>query len=190
MTAGLAVFATTIGHCGIVWDDEGTVVGSTLPEGTDERTLARLRQRFPDAVEQPPPPSVAAAVDALTTLLRDGGAGDALADVPLALESVPPFHRRVYELARTIPAGQTLTYGEVAARLDEPGAARAVGQALGANPFAPIVPCHRILAAGGKSGGFSAHGGTATKQRILEIEGCYLEQPTLFDVTPGGDATA
>ena len=75
------------------------------------------------------------------------------------MEGVAPFHRRVYEVARTIPPGKTLAYGDVAARLGAAGAARAVGQALGRNPFPIVVPCHRVLAAGGKIGGFSAHGG-------------------------------
>jgi methylated-DNA-[protein]-cysteine S-methyltransferase len=86
---------------------------------------------------------------------------------------VPPFHRRVYALARTIPPGATLSYGEVAARIGAPGAARAVGQALGRNPFTIVVPCHRVLAAGGKMGGFSANGGIATKRRLLAIEGAH-----------------
>jgi methylated-DNA-[protein]-cysteine S-methyltransferase len=86
------------------------------------------------------------------------------------MERVPPFHRRVYEAARTIPSGTTLSYGEIAARIGAPGSARAVGQALGRNPFAIVVPCHRVLAAGGKVGGFSANGGIATKLRLLAIE--------------------
>jgi methylated-DNA-[protein]-cysteine S-methyltransferase len=98
------------------------------------------------------------------------------------MEGVPPFHRRVYEVARTIPPGATLSYGEVAARLGAPGAARAVGQALGRNPFAIVVPCHRVLAARGKAGGFSARGGIATKLRLLAIEGaCATDQRGLFD---------
>jgi methylated-DNA-[protein]-cysteine S-methyltransferase len=98
------------------------------------------------------------------------------------MAAVPEFHRRVYELTRAIPPGQVLTYGEVAARLGEPGAARAVGQALGRNPFAPVIPCHRVLAAGGKPGGFSAEGGAVTKLRMLEIEGAPLGGgPGLFD---------
>ena len=86
------------------------------------------------------------------------------------MAGVPDFHRRVYEAARRIGPGHTRTYGELAAELGEPGAARAVGQALGANPFAVIVPCHRVLAAGGRGGGFSAPGGVDTKLRLLEIE--------------------
>jgi methylated-DNA-[protein]-cysteine S-methyltransferase len=90
------------------------------------------------------------------------------------MESVPDFHRRVYELARTIPPGATLSYGDIAARLGDPGSARAVGQALGRNPFVIVVPCHRVLAAGGKTGGFSANGGQATKLTLLAIEGAQL----------------
>jgi methylated-DNA-[protein]-cysteine S-methyltransferase len=90
------------------------------------------------------------------------------------MEGVPPFHRRVYEVARAIPPGKTLAYGDIAARLGTRGAARAVGQALGQNPFPIVVPCHRVLAAGGKVGGFSAHGGLATKLRMLAMEGVRL----------------
>ena len=86
------------------------------------------------------------------------------------MERVPPFHRRVYAAARKIPPAATLTYGELAARIGAPGAARAVGQALGRNPFALIVPCHRVVAAGGKAGGFSASGGVTTKLRLLALE--------------------
>jgi methylated-DNA-[protein]-cysteine S-methyltransferase len=98
------------------------------------------------------------------------------------MDRVPPFHRRVYEVARTIPPGATLSYGDLAARLGSPGSARAVGQALGKNPFAIVVPCHRVLAAGGKLGGFSANGGIATKLRLLSIEGARSnDAPGLFD---------
>jgi methylated-DNA-[protein]-cysteine S-methyltransferase len=83
---------------------------------------------------------------------------------------VPLFHRRVYEATRTIPPGATLSYGEVAARMGAPGSAREVGQALGQNPFAIIVPCHRVLAAHGRVGGFSARGGVKTKQRLISSE--------------------
>ena len=86
------------------------------------------------------------------------------------MEGVPAFDRRVYEVARSIPPGATLSYGEIAARLGEPDAARDVGQALGRNPFSIVVPCHRVLAAGGKLGGFSARGGRRTKLRLLSIE--------------------
>ena len=92
------------------------------------------------------------------------------------------FDRRVYEVARTIMPGATLSYGEIAARLGTSALARDVGQALGRNPFPIIVPCHRVLAAGGKVGGFSANGGITTKLRLLTIERARTsDTPTLFD---------
>jgi methylated-DNA-[protein]-cysteine S-methyltransferase len=98
------------------------------------------------------------------------------------MDSMSDFDRRVYEIARSIPPGRVLTYGEVASRLGIDNA-RAIGQALGRNPIAVIVPCHRIVAAGGKLGGFSAPGGATTKRRLLAIEGARRdEEPTLFDL--------
>ena len=94
----------------------------------------------------------------------------ALSRIRLDLEGVPSFERQVYEVARTIPAGETVTYGQIATRLGDSRAAREVGQALARNPFPIVVPCHRVVAAGGKLGGFSARGGLATKQRLLSIE--------------------
>ncbi|WP_437571851.1 methylated-DNA--[protein]-cysteine S-methyltransferase [Sorangium sp. So ce542] len=168
MTAhGFLLFDTAIGRCGIAWGARGVAL-LQLPEGREEGTRARLLERMPGALEAPPPPDVRRAIDGIAALLR-GEASD-LSGVPLDMERVPPFHRRVYEVARTIPPGATLTYGDIAARLGSVGAARAVGQALGRNPFAILVPCHRVLAAGGKVGGFSADGGVTTKLRLLEIE--------------------
>ena len=168
MERGLTLFDTAIGRCGIAWGRRG-VVGVQLPEVSEAQTRARLMRRHLGAREAPPPPHVRRAIDGVVALLR-GEASD-LSTVALDMEGVPQFHRRVYEVARTIAPGATLTYGDIAARLGERGAARAVGQALGRNPFAIIVPCHRVLAAGGKAGGFSANGGVATKLRMLAIEG-------------------
>jgi len=165
---GFLVFGTPIGACGIVWGDRG-VVGVQLPESSEAAVRARVRREFPGAREAPPPPEVRRAVDGIGALL--GGEARDLAFVELDMRHVPPFHRRVFEVARTIPPGSTLSYGEIAARLGEPGAARDVGSALGQNPFAIVVPCHRVLAANGKLGGFSAHGGVKTKRRLLSIEG-------------------
>jgi methylated-DNA-[protein]-cysteine S-methyltransferase len=183
MTAGgFALFDTAIGRCGIAWGERG-VVGVQLPEASEARTGARLRRRFPDAHESPPPPAVQRAIEGIVALL-DGEAID-LAGVVLDLEDVPVFERRVYEVARTIAPGTTLTYGDIAARIGAPGEARAVGQALGQNPCPLIVPCHRVLAAGGKVGGFSANGGIATKLRLLSIEGARTtSEPTLFENLP------
>jgi len=119
-----------------------------------------------------PPTEVQCAIDAILSLL-DGEATD-LSFITLDMDGVPDFHRRVYGVARTIQPGSTMTYGDIAARLGDPGAARAVGQALGRNPFVLVVPCHRVLAARGKTGGFSATGGTSTKLTLLAIEGAQL----------------
>lgn len=133
-------------------------------------------------MEASPTPEVQKAIDALAALLR-GEASD-LSAVTLDMRRVPPFHRRVYEVARTIPPGSTLSYGEIAARLGGFEAARAVGQALGRNPFPIIVPCHRVVAARGQIGGFSAPGGVTTKLRLLAIEGAQSSaQLSLFDDT-------
>ena len=155
-----------------------TVIGTSLPEGSAARTRAWLARRFPDAVEGTPPPPVQAAVDGIVALLS--GSRHDLASVELDFSAVPEFNRRTYEIARTIPPGKTLTYGDIAHRLGRPGSAQAVGQAMGHNPFPIIVPCHRVLAAGGKDGGFSARGGVETKRRMLVIEGALADEPTLF----------
>jgi methylated-DNA-[protein]-cysteine S-methyltransferase len=128
-----------------------------------------MQQRFAQIPEAPPPVDVHAACDAIRALLA--GEPRDLAEIVLDYEDVPDFHRRVYEIARRIAPGSTRSYGEIAAELGDKGLSRAVGQALGHNPFAPVVPCHRVLAAGGKPGGFSAHGGAAAKLRMLMIEG-------------------
>lgn len=179
--AGCALFDTAIGRCGIAWTADGTVQAVQLPEATDAGTLARMRKRCGDAPEATPPVGIDRVIQRQQAAL--GGERDALLDVPLDWDGVPPFHRRVYEAARRIAPGQVVTYGDMARGLGEPGAARAVGQALGHNPFAPLVPCHRILAARGASGGFSAEGGARTKLRLLEIEGAVLgpQGPGLFD---------
>jgi len=165
-----ALFDTPIGCCGLAWSAAG-ITGMHLPGATRDATRASLKRRFPAARETPPPAEVQRAIDGIQALLQGGH--DALRDVVLDMDDIPEFHRRVYELSRWIDPGATLTYGEVADRLGEPGAARAVGQALGRNPFAIIVPCHRVLAAGGRPGGFSAPGGVSTKARLLEIEGAF-----------------
>src|SRR5262245_62498929 len=162
-----AVFETPIGPCAIAWTAQA-VVAFSLPDGTADKTRARLRRRWSGAEEASPPNWVADAIDKVQRLLH--GEKIDLTDVPLDLEASPEFHRRVYAVARAIPPGQTMTYGEIAKKLGVPHESREVGQALGRNPVAVIVPCHRVLAADGKMGGFSANGGVATKRRMLEIE--------------------
>jgi methylated-DNA-[protein]-cysteine S-methyltransferase len=165
---GFALFDTPIGACGIAWSDHG-VVSVQLPAASRPAARARLRREFPDARESPPTQEVQRAIEGIVALLS-GEARD-LSFVELDMRHVPPFNRRVYEVARTIQPGATLSYGEIARHLGEPGAARDVGSALGQNPFSIVVPCHRVLAANGKLGGFSAHGGVKTKLRLLSIEG-------------------
>jgi methylated-DNA-[protein]-cysteine S-methyltransferase len=167
MTRGYAIFDTALGPCGIAWGERG-IVSVQLPETTAAETRRRLARRFPDARELPPPPEMRDAIDGIVALLA--GERSDLSGVALDMSSVPEFNRRVYDIARTIPPGATLTYGEIASRMGEPGAARAVGRALGQNAFPIVVPCHRVLAAGGRTGGFSGSGGVATKLRLLAIE--------------------
>jgi O-6-methylguanine DNA methyltransferase len=176
---GIALFDSPIGRCGVAWRSSG-IVGLLLPDGTDAQTRSLLRQRFPGASEATPPSDIGRAIDDIVALLR--GEAKPLDSIALDMEGVPPFHRRVYDVARTISPGSTLTYGDIATRLGARGSARAVGQALGKNPFPIVVPCHRVLAAGGRVGGFSAYGGTVTKIRLLEIEGVRIPvQRSLFD---------
>src|SRR5262249_50907407 len=180
MTAhGFALFDTEIGRCGIVWGARG-ITGVQLPEASEARTRARLLRRYPHAREAPPPADVRRVIGGIVSLLR-GEASD-LSDAALDMDGVAEFDRRVYAVARGIAPGATLSYGEIAARLGERGLARDVGQALGRNPFPLIVPCHRVRAAGGKAGGFSANGGVTTKLRLLTIERARTsDAPTLFD---------
>jgi len=174
-----ALFETALGHCAIAWGGHG-ITGVQLPEATEGQTRARMRRRFPGAQEGAPPLEVAEAIDSIVALLA-GQAHD-LSAVRFDMSGTPAFDRSVYAIARGIAPGFTLTYGQIAARLGDPGLARAVGQALGRNPFAIVVPCHRVLAADGRIGGFSANGGPATKRRLLSIEGARRgDEPELFD---------
>ena len=173
------LFDTAIGACGLVWGAHG-IAAAFLPEADAAATRARMQRRFATAQEAIPPLQVQSAIARIGALLR--GEPDDLQGIELDMRATLPFNRRVYEIARSIRPGRTMTYGEVASRLGEPQAARAVGRSLGANPFPIIVPCHRVLAAHGQSGGFSAPGGTRTKLRLLEIEGAALGgTPGLFD---------
>jgi methylated-DNA-[protein]-cysteine S-methyltransferase len=169
------LFDTALGRCAIAWGPHG-IVAVQLPEADDDALRARMGRAVPGVRESVPPAEVQEAIGAIVALLS--GAPRDLATAVLDMESVPGFHRRVYAVARAIPPGETITYGEIAERIGERGAAQAVGQALARNPFPIIVPCHRVLAAGGALGGFSARGGVATKRRMLAIEGAGA--PALF----------
>nr|WP_255577726.1 MULTISPECIES: methylated-DNA--[protein]-cysteine S-methyltransferase [unclassified Acidovorax] len=174
------MFDTAIGTCGIAWGPGG-IVAVQLPEADAEATRARLlRSHSHCAQSGEPPTTVRSAIEGIQALLA-GQLRD-LCEVPLDMSGISPFHQQVYAIARAIPPGSTRTYGEVAEQIGSKGLSRAVGQALGLNPFAPVVPCHRVLAAGDRPGGFSAGGGALTKLRMLQIEGaCPGGTPSLFD---------
>jgi len=174
-----AVFDTAIGDCALIWGERG-VVGAMLPE---DGVRGRIARRFPDAAEAAPTPAIAAAIAGIQGLMR-GEAAD-LTGVALDYREAPDLHRRVWDIARGIRPGETLTYGDIARRLGDVALSQQVGQALGRNPIPIIVPCHRVLAASGKSGGFSATGGVTTKMRMLSIEKARTSAaPGLFDDLP------
>ena len=168
-------FNTAVGRCAIAWGPAG-IAAVELPGSDDRSTRRRIERSLPGAVEAAPPADVAAAIAEITALM-DGEPRD-LASIALDMDAVAEFERRVYEVARSVPPGETITYGEIAARIGERGAAQAVGRALGRNPFPIVVPCHRVVAADGSLRGFSAPGGIETKRRMLAIEGAGA--PTLF----------
>jgi methylated-DNA-[protein]-cysteine S-methyltransferase len=166
-TMSFCTFDTAIGLCGLAWGADG-IASVALLEGDAEETAAHLRRRAPGAVRAEPDSEVTQAIGSIRALLSTGR-GD-LRGVRLDLAGIEPFARTVYAVARELAPGTTTTYGAIAERLGDPLLARVVGQALGANPLPIIVPCHRVVAAGGRLGGFSARGGTRTKQLLLAIE--------------------
>ncbi len=177
--AAWTLFPTAIGACGLSWR-ETTLLGVHLPERDPAATAARLTRRWAGARRAEPGEALARLIERLTAHLA--GQCDDFTDVPLPLERVAPFEREVYAITRAIPAGRTRTYGEVARQLGDVALARAVGQALGHNPWPLVVPCHRVIAAQGAPGGFSGGEGTPTKLRILAIEGVLPGgQPSLFE---------
>ena len=163
-----ALFDTAIGFAGIAWNDAG-LVACHLPERDAETARRGFLRRFPDISEAEVPAALAPTVAGIQALMR-GEKAD-LSGAPLDLSRTPEFHAKVYEIARAIPPGETLTYGEIAVKLGDKLLAREVGAALGKNPWPIVVPCHRVTAAGGKPGGFSARGGVDTKLKLLGIEG-------------------
>ncbi|HEV2364438.1 MAG TPA: methylated-DNA--[protein]-cysteine S-methyltransferase [Caulobacteraceae bacterium] len=176
---GYALFATAIGACAICWGGRG-ILAVALPEASEARLRARLERRFPQASEAEPPAAIAAVIADIAALLA--GQHRDLRDAPLDFAGLSEFEQRALALAREIGPGETATYGDLAARAGAPGAARAVGAAMAANPFPIIVPCHRVLGARGAIGGFSAPGGRDAKARLLNIERARVGgEPALFD---------
>jgi methylated-DNA-[protein]-cysteine S-methyltransferase len=168
------IFETAIGWAGVAWGDlaDGSrgLIAAHLPEADPALARRSFARRVPDAIEtSSPPPDMQSVIEAIRALMR-GEKAD-LSSAPLDIARVPEFNARVYAIARAIPPGKTMTYGEIAIQLGDRLLARDVGAALGKNPWPIVVPCHRVTAAGGKLGGFSARGGSDTKLRLLEIEG-------------------
>jgi methylated-DNA-[protein]-cysteine S-methyltransferase len=177
---GYTIFDTMIGRCGIAWGDSG-VIGVQLPEAREIETRRRLFRLYPGARELRPPLNIKIAIEGIVTLLR-GEAAD-LCEVTLDMTGIPAFNARVYGFTRTIPRGETRSYGEVASGLRASGAVHSVTQAIARNPFMIVVPCHRVLEAGGYADGISPNGGTISKRRLLSIEGANMTfSKTLFDV--------
>mgnify|MGYP003593528207 CR=1 FL=1 len=177
---GYTLFDTTLGLCGVAWTADG-IRAVALPETRIEQSRRRLGRTGPETQE--PPPAVVAAISEMQALLN--GEPRTLGGIALDLAGHCDLNLQVWRVTRAIPPGETLTYGEVARRIGKPGAARAVGRALGENPCPIIIPCHRILAAGGGTGGFSGGEGVSTKLRMLSIERARTTpEPSLFDDLP------
>jgi methylated-DNA-[protein]-cysteine S-methyltransferase len=169
------VFETAGGFCGIAWSDAG-ISRFQLPTKSADATERLLLRRLPEAAKGAPTPEVIRAVAAVKRYF-DGEEID-FSGFTLDLRGQDAFFARIYSAARRLGWGRTTTYGAIARELDAgPEAARDVGQAMARNPVPLIIPCHRVLAAGGKIGGFSAPGGSSAKVRMLELEGVHLEPP-------------
>jgi methylated-DNA-[protein]-cysteine S-methyltransferase len=179
------LFGTRLGACGVAWSERG-VTRLQLPERNPSATERRLRGRPADSGAGKPPAAVRQAI----AMLERYFAGERVdfASVALDLRGVGPFHRKIYDATRSLGWGETASYGDLARQAGSPGAARAVGQAMGHNPVPIIIPCHRVLAAGRKIGGFSAYGGAVTKERLLALEGVHLGDgtPMLPGLLPTG----
>jgi len=169
------LFETKLGLCGIAWSDQG-VTRFRLPDPDRDAVEQALRAR---GQPQEPPPHIAAAVAEAKRYF--GGERIDFTALGLDLASVEPFRRAIYDALRAVGWGETVTYGELAKRAGAPGAAQDVGVAMARNPVPLIIPCHRVLAAGGKLGGFSAPGRTEAKERMLALEGVFVGgQPRLL----------
>ena len=186
-TASITVFETALGFVAIAWSESG-LTRLALPERsreTAERRAAKWAVAPAERANPHPevraeraskePPFVLAAID----LIRRYAEGETIdfSALPLDLDGVDPFRRAIYAAALKLGQGEVVTYGELAERAGFPKMARETGAALGRNPLPLVVPCHRIVAAGGRIGGFSAPGGSATKERLLAHEGVRVGPP-------------
>jgi methylated-DNA-[protein]-cysteine S-methyltransferase len=177
-----ALFDTAMGVCAVAQGEAG-LVGVWLPEADEAALRGRILRRFGEAGEVEPSGSMGEAVARIQSLLATGEAD--LDPIALDFSPIDDFDRAVYAVARRIGPGRTLTYGEIARQVGQLSDARRVGQALGRNRWPIVVPCHRVLGADGKAGGFSAPGAVDTKIRMLNLERARVgAEPRLFDALP------
>lgn len=167
MSVRFTVFDSALGPAALVFGDQG-IIGAFLPEDDPASLRARIHRLYPGAEEAEPEEDLVRAIERVRDLMD--GADDDLADLPLDMSGIGEFERSVYAIARRVRPGQTITYGDIARELGDLTLSQAIGRAMGRNPFPPIVPCHRVVAAGQKLGGFSAAGGRSLKLKLLEIE--------------------
>jgi methylated-DNA-[protein]-cysteine S-methyltransferase len=169
------VFETAAGFCGIAWKDDA-ITCLRLPTASQQAATQLMLRRIPDAACGEPPSSIGAVVASVRRYFEGEKVGFTGCAIDLGEQEL--FFREVYSHVRKIAWGETTTYGTVAKALGAgPQAARDVGQAMASNPMPLIIPCHRVLAAGGKVGGFSAPGGSNSKARMLKLEGVNLAPP-------------
>lgn len=169
------VFETDFGFCAIAWSEAG-IIRFQLPTPGGDAPARLIRRRLPEAEPGEPPAAVAAAIAAAQRYFS--GEPVDFSDVVVDLDDTDAFFRDIYVALRQVGRGSTTTYGALARQLGAgPERARDVGEAMARNPVPLIIPCHRVLAAGGKLGGFSAPGGSNTKLRMLELEGVTLAAP-------------
>jgi methylated-DNA-[protein]-cysteine S-methyltransferase len=174
-----SLFETAVGRCAVLWRG-ARLTGVLLPAANGDAMTKAVRRRDANAVEASPPAFVADAIDRIRKLCA--GARVSFDGAALDRDAIDPLANMVYDILLRVPFGKTTTYGAIAEELGDKSLSRAVGAALGANPFPIIIPCHRVLAAGGRIGGFSAPGGADTKRRLLEIEGAFaVERLPLFE---------
>ncbi|MEO4001275.1 methylated-DNA--[protein]-cysteine S-methyltransferase [Mesorhizobium sp. CAU 1732] len=177
--SGHHVFETRLGFFALAWSGAG-LTHVALPEATHEAAMRHVAKwgftsGDGDGTGSPLPDFVAETVERITRYAQ--GEPVDLAAMPLDLSGIDGFRRAIYAAALKLGFGDVVTYGELAERAGFPKMARETGQALGRNPMPLVVPCHRIVAAGGKIGGFSAPGGAVTKERLLAHEGVRVGPP-------------
>ena len=168
------LFDTAIGECGVAWNARG-LAGVQLPEKDRDQTELRLAVKCRSTGAAEVPPWIQSVVSDIQRYLA--GQPVDFSAIAVDLDGIDDFRKKLYAALREIGFGCTTTYGELAKRLGSTGweGARDVGEAMGRNPMPIVIPCHRVLAAGNKLGGFSAYGGPGTKQKLLALEGVGLD---------------